>query len=621
METSNDRLFEGFPPVSPSEWEAKIQEDLKGADYEKKLIWKTPEGFRVKPYYTADDQKTLHYLQHDTGTFPFVRGDKTDGNAWEIRQDFRVTDIDTAVAKASIALQGGVGAIGFDLSAQAGLQYDEFKKLMSGIDFGSTSLHLITGEAGSGLLDYLIQFLDESGLPVPTGSLGFDPMAQLLCTGAFFNSEEADFSVLDKVLLSAGNELPGFRVLPIGSQHFGNAGASAVQELAYGLAIAAEYLTRLTATGHAPADVARHIQWNLGVGSSYFIEIAKVRAARLLFSHMLTAYGEKPETAVFIHSITTTWNKTLFDPHVNMLRLTTEAMAAVLGGCNSLLVNPFDSVFREPGDFSERIARNTQVILKEESYFDKVNDPSAGSYYIESLTDSLVEHAWKLFLQVSDEGGFVAAFKAGSIQKEVAETAGQRRQMLASRKEILLGTNQYPNSNEQAGNTWDPEIAFRTPGSAASQVAEPLSFGRAATDFERLRLAVEMHPGGSPSAFMLTYGHLAMRLARSQFSCNFFACAGYRVIDNLGFPSAAEGVKAALLARAEVVVVCSSDEEYMTLVPEIKNLIGDKALVVVAGAPACMDELKQQGISEFIHVRSNVLETLRAFSRKLGINI
>jgi methylmalonyl-CoA mutase len=296
-------------------------------------------------------------------------------------------------------------------------------------------------------------------------------------------------------------------------------------------------------------------------------------------------------------------------------------MAAVLGGCNSLLVNPFDSIFRQPADFSERIARNTQVILKEESYFDKVNDPAAGSYYIESLTDSLVEHAWKQFLQISDKGGFVASFKTGSVQKEIAETAEQRRQMLASRREILLGTNQYPNAGEQAGGDWDPEIAFSQPGKAVSPVAEPLSFGRAATDFEKLRLAVEKHPGGKPSAFMLTYGHLAMRLARSQFSCNFFACAGYKVIDNLGFATAAEGVKAALHAKADIIVVCSSDDEYATVVPEVKKLVGDKAGIVVAGAPACMDELKQQGINDFIHVRSNVLETLQTISRKLGIKI
>jgi methylmalonyl-CoA mutase len=621
MEQSNDRLFEGFPPVTPAEWEAKIQEDLKGADYEKKLIWKTLEGFRVKPYYTADDLKALSYLQQEPGAFPFVRSNKSGSNAWEIRQDFRVTDAETAAAKAALAVRGGADAIGFDLRGATNTDMAGLKQLVSGIDNSKVSLHLITGDDGPALLDHLVQYLEERGSAKISGSLCFDPMGQLAVTGAFFRSEADDFSRLDKVLLTAENELDGFRVLPVSSYLFGNAGATAVQELAFGLAMAAEYFDRLTASGHTPAEVARHIQWNLGSGSGYFMEIAKVRAARLLFSHLAEAYGEKPEASVFIHSITTSWNKTLYDPHVNMLRLTTEAMAAVLGGCDSLLVNPFDAAFRAPGDFSERIARNTQIILKEESYLDKVVDPAAGSYYIESLTDSLVEHAWNRFLQIADTGGFVAAMKAGTLQQEVAATAQQRRQMVASRREILLGTNQYPNTPEAAGDSFDPELAWPKPQTAAKPVAEPLSFGRAAEDFERLRLASEKHPGGRPSAFMLTYGNLAMRLARAQFSGNFFACAGYKVTDNLGFSSAADGVKAALDAKADIIVVCSSDEEYATLAPEVKRLAGGKALIVIAGAPACMEELKSQGIQDFIHVRSNVLETLQQFSRKLGIHI
>jgi methylmalonyl-CoA mutase len=444
-------------------------------------------------------------------------------------------------------------------------------------------------------------------------------MGQLAATGGFYYSEKEDFDNADKMLLAAVNELTGMRVLPVNSYLFGNAGASAVQELAIGLSMAAEYMARLSDAGHDVTDVAQNIQWNLGVGSSYFIEIARVRAARVLFSHLLSAFDGRNEKPVYIHSVTTDWNKTLYDAHVNMLRLTTEAMAAVLGGCNSLLVKPFDAAFREPDEFSERMARNVQSILKEEAYFDKVADPAAGSYYIESLTHSLVEHAWKHFLEIEEKGGYVKAFISGFIGSEIKATGEQRRQMVATRRENLLGTNQYPNANDAMKEEIVEEIAFFVPERAADPIAEPLFMGRAALEFEKLRLATENSPKGRPKVFMLTYGNVAIRLARSQFAGNFFACAGYEIIDNRGFCSADEGVESAMKAGAQVIVVCSSDEEYPEIAPEVFEKVKDRAIVVVAGDPACKDDLEKAGISEFIHVRSNLLERLKHFHHKLGI--
>ena len=619
------KLFTDFPPVSTAEWEAKIREDLKGADYEKKLVWKTLEGFKVKPYYTAGDLEDLQYLEQPPGSFPFVRGNKTTGNDWEIRQDIMVSDIATAVQKAASAIERGATAIGFDLVNKGDLYYHDFKQLISDIDLTRVRLNLLAGESAADILDFLLRAMEERNIPANMlkGSLSYDPMGQLTCTGGFYRSEQGDFETSEQLLLSAENELPGFRVLPVNSYLFSNAGASAVQELAFALAMSAEYLTRLTDMGHSAPDIAGHMQWNMGVGSNYFMEIAKIRAARLLFSRMTEAYesGSAVSAPVFIHSITTDWNKTLYDPNVNMLRLTTEAMAAVLGGCDSLLVKPYDTWFREPGDFSERVSRNIQVILKEESHFNKVADPAAGSYFIESLTHSLAEHAWQLFLATDAQGGYVKAFVSGFVQEEILKTAVLRKQMIASRREVMLGTNQYPNANERIMEQVDPARAFSTCEKAAGQVAEPLVTTRGAVDFERLRLAAEKHPGGRPRVFMLTYGNLAMRLARSQFSTNFFACAGYEVTDNLGFDAAGEGVKAAMDARADIIVLCSSDDEYATLAPLVAEQVNGRALLVVAGAPACMDELKQKGIHDFIHVRSNVLETLAGFHKKLGISI
>jgi methylmalonyl-CoA mutase len=625
MEDHNEKLFTGFPIVSNAAWEAKIKEDLKGADYEKKLIWKTLENIRIKPYYTAEDLVELPFTDNQPGCFPFVRGNKTTSNNWEIRQDFRVFNIDSALTGALMAVERGATAIGFDLSARGGdLYFHDFRKLIEAFAGKDISLHFQAGEISSDIMDYLLKALEELRRPSSElkGSLGFDPMGTLARSGAFYRSLEEDFRDADRLLLSAENEMPQFRVLAVNSHLFSDSGATIVQELAFGLAMAAEHLTRLTAMGHSAEDIARHLQWNMGVGPEYFMEIAKVRAARLLFSALLSAYDQNrtQETSVFIHSITTDWNKTLYDPNVNLLRLTTEAMAAILGGCNSLLVKPYDSWYREPGDFSERIARNIQIILKEEAYLDKVIDPPAGSYYIETLTGAIMESAWQLFLKVDEQGGFIKAFTGGIIMDEIRKTVARRMEMVSTRKEVLVGTNQYPNTNEVILEQVNPEIAFARLAENPGRMAEPLIPARAAEGFEKLRLAVEKHDGGRPKVFMLTYGNLAMRLARAQFASNFFACAGYEILNNPGFKTVAEGVNAALKAKARVVVLCSSDDEYPKIAPDVAALLGDKAIVVIAGAPASMEELKQKGISEFIHVRSNVLETLQHFHERLVIN-
>jgi methylmalonyl-CoA mutase len=447
-------------------------------------------------------------------------------------------------------------------------------------------------------------------------------MGHLAISGGYYYSEEDDMADAGKMLTEV-KDIPNLRVLAVNSHVFSDTGATIVQELAYGLSMISAYMNALTDQGHAVESIARHMQWNMGIGSDYFMEIAKIRAARMLFSALASSYNnqEAISQSVFIHSITTRWNKTLYDPNVNMLRLTTEAMSASLGGCNSLLVEPFDAVYNEPSDLSERLARNIQIVLKEESYFNRVMDPAAGSYYIESLTNALVEQAWNQFMQIEDQGGYIKAIVSGTIQKDIESTVQRRMEMVASRREILLGTNQFPNVNETINGCIAEETAFPGENGNAEKVANPIIRKRAAMDFEKLRLAVEKRRTPRPRVFMLTYGSLAMRLARSQFSGNFFACGGYEIIDNHGFKSAEEGVNAAFEAKADIIVICSSDDEYTEIAPAVVDLVKDKAIVVVAGAPANMEELKQKGIQEFIHIRSNVLETLKGFHKKLGIEI
>jgi methylmalonyl-CoA mutase len=346
------------------------------------------------------------------------------------------------------------------------------------------------------------------------------------------------------------------------------------------------------------------------------MELAKFRAARMLWAQIVEQYkpASLESAKMHVNAITSQFNQTVFDAHVNLLRSQTEAMSAALAGVDSITVTPFDTPYKTPDTFSERIARNQQFLLKEESHLDKVIDPAGGSYYVETLTVSIAKEAWKLFLDVESKGGFIACVADGSVQDAVNASCAKRHTDVARRKEILLGSNQYPNINEMAANK------IETTGCSCSCSAEKgphaLSMKRAATDFEELRLATE-RAANRPKVFMLTIGNLAMRLARAQFSTNFFGCAGYEIIDNLGFNTVEEGVDAALAKGADIVVLCSSDDEYAELAPAAFKYLNGRAEFVVAGAPACMEDLKAVGITEYVHVRCNVLETLQAFNAKL----
>ena len=422
-------------------------------------------------------------------------------------------------------------------------------------------------------------------------------------------------------LLETVKIIPNMQVLAVDSFMLCNAGAYIYQELGYALSWGAEWMTMLTEAGVKADEAARRIKFNMGVSSNYFMEIAKFRAARMLWAQIVEQYKpeSKQSSKMMCHAVTSRYNQTIYDAHVNLLRSQTESMSAALAGVDSITTTPFDVPYKNPDAFSERIARNQQFLLKEESHLDKVVDPAGGSYYVETLTVSLANEAWKLFLEIEEKGGFLACINDCTVQKAVNETSAKRHTDVARRKEILLGTNQYPNINETAAQKIENSgcaCGCNHDDKEKAEEGEGLSMKRAASDFEALRLATEA-ASNRPKVFMLTIGNLAMRLARAQFSTNFFGCAGYEIVDNLGFKTVQEGVDAALAQNADVIVLCSSDDEYAELAPEAFKYLDGRAMFVVAGAPACMEDLKAAGINDFIHVRVNVLETLQAFNAKL----
>ncbi|NMC41124.1 MAG: methylmalonyl-CoA mutase small subunit, partial [Bacteroidales bacterium] len=401
---------------------------------------------------------------------------------------------------------------------------------------------------------------------------------------------------------------------------FSDAGSDTVQELAFGLSMGNEYIAALAARGISSDLALSRLKFGFGTGSNYFFEIAKLRAARLLWS-VIAGKWEPHDTActrMCIHSRTTRWNKTIFDPWVNMLRTQTEAMSAVIGGADSLTVEPFDTVFREPQEFSERIARNQQLLLKEEAYFSKVADPGGGSYYIGQLTRILAENAWRLFVETENRGGFLAALKDGFIQQKIKETASARRKNIAARKEVLTGTTQYPLPDESIPEGFSAGRAFTEHPPQADTEVEPLLIARGAEEIEKLRLAA-VNSGKRPVIFLLPAGNPVMAVTRSQFSLNFFASGGYRVSVNPVFETVGEGVKKAVAAKASVIVLCSSDDDYHRLAPELVSAAPAGIIPVIAGNPPAAEEIKKIGIKYFISIHSDLVETIRMFHKLTGI--
>lgn len=624
------KLFAEFPPVSTEQWEEVITKDLKGADYEKKLVWKTAEGFNIRPYYRAEDLKNLKFLNAGVGQFPYVRSVKKCNN-WRIMQTVWEVDPAKANEKARNAIANGAQSVSFTVNGKI-MKSDDLDVLLDGIDLENVEI-IIRGCEVKMVAGLVIDKAERENWDVDKSRVVFvcDPLMKLLSLrGGFPYSEDGVmvFSALQGLIARCA-KYRKWRFINVNAYNFQYAGATIVQELAFALAVGHEYLVKMTNLKLTVDQVAQSLRFVFAVSPDYFMEIAKLRAARMLWANIVKAYSPKEEDSLkmMIHAATSRWSMTKYDPYVNMLRGTTEAMSASIAGVHSLEVLPFDITYQQPTEFSYRIARNVQLLLKHESHFDNVTDPAGGSYYIENLTNEIAEQAWALFKEIEQRGGYIQAFKSGYIKEQIDASAEKKNKQIATRRMTLLGTNQFPNFSEKMDNCADNDLCSSAQGFGfdgacydfdVEAETDPIHIYRAAEPFEELRSKVDAS-GKEPHAFMLTCGTLGMARARSQFSSNFFGCAGIRIIDNTFFQSVEEGAKAALESGAEIVVVCAADDDYAQLAPKAKEIIGDKAILVVAGAPASQPELEAKGIKNFISVRSNVLETLKQYVKDLGI--
>ena len=431
---NKEKLFSEFQAPTTQEWLDKIEVDLKGADFQKRLVWRTNEGFNVQPFYRREDLANLKTPDALPGEFPFVRGNKKDSNEWYVRQNIVVNDPAEANKKALDILNKGVDSIGFKLG-HAELSAEFIETLLKDIrlDIVEVSYRACLRHALQ-LADLLVAYFEQMGYDKEkiVGGIGFDPIERMLMKGKDSTFLLADMPKLVEKL----KDYPNLRCVMVHSDLLNNSGAYIVQELGYALAWGNEYLQQLTDAGVDVDLAAKKIKFYMGFSENYFMEIAKFRAARLLWAQIVKQYEPKCDCAckMIINASTSTYNQTVFDSYVNLLRSQTEAMSAALGGVHSMVVTPFDAPYEKPTDFSERIARNQQLLIKEEAHFDRIVDASAGSYYIEHLTDALAQEAWKIFLKVEEEGGFLEAVKKGTVQEDINATNVKRHGDAAKRK-------------------------------------------------------------------------------------------------------------------------------------------------------------------------------------------
>ena len=688
-------LFEEFEAVTRKRWMDLVQEDLKGADFDKKLVWRSYEGFSVQPMYFREDMEKLEHLGSMPGFAPYLRGSRLSGNtenAWTISQTHSATDTEELLEELERGVAGGQRRAGLRFHAllQTGKKLQSMDTLPDdGVWMPSTDVFTVFLRELPALEGIDLHAGISSPMFVPLAAdaevnglnVGYDPVAILTQEGSLPWSEDTVFRVMADSVRYASKHLPDSTVVGISGEPWHNAGASAVEEIACVLATGVEYLHQLQERGVDAQTAARFIRFTFPVGSTFFMEVAKLRAVRALWTRVLGAFlPDEPASAPMnLHVCGSRWTHTVHDPYVNMLRSTVQAMAGAIGGAESMDIAPFDDVAGSPGAFSRRIARNLQIILKEEARLSQVADAAAGSYYVEHLTESLMQHAWEMFREIEKRGGMLAALKDGFVQERITGTAGKKKENISRRRDVIVGTNQYPNLSEKplarseakkiANSTLRErfEEALRERGDIASVQAafsaavsdaeanvveamhaalsggmtipelhdvlrapseapaiEPLQAFRASEDFERLRASVERSEK-KPRVFLATYGAVNWSRARATFASGFFGAAGMEIVDNLGFPTAVDAARAAVENKADIVVACSEDAAYRETIPEMMDVLraaDHPMLLVVAGNPVDdVPALQEAGVHAFIHIKADVGATLADTLRTLGIEI
>jgi methylmalonyl-CoA mutase len=704
--TNQNELLSEFSIPTYEEWKKAAEDALKGVPFEKKLITKTYENIDLQPIYNVSDRDIVAYTAESLpGSFPYTRGicaSGYKGKAWDISQAFSYplpTMLNKALKEDLQCGQTGITISACNCRAMSDkcdckcecedfvcscVQINDIKDLedlFDGIDITKYSIKFLQTCPVPYSLELATLFIayckkhniKSSDLRV---NFGFDITPFIVRNGNLSNPIELildDMAALVKLANASGDK---FSAISIDGCTYHNSGANAVQEIAYSVATGVYYIKELMNRGLGIDEIAKNIHFNFSSGVKFFIEISKLRAARIIWAKIIKSFGGNEDSQkMIIHAFTSKINKTKFDPYVNILRGTTEGLAAVLSGACSLNIGTFDEELGMPSDFSRRIARNVQNILKDEAHLIDTIDPAGGSYYIETLTDKFATESWKIFREVEGIGCIFEALHQGKIQADIEAVVAKRQDNIANRRDVILGTNKHPNLIEKpveglvkvtpaeakkhieevksrkktadfAGiwkSPWNERaekmIEAYSNGAILADIwlakeqkdcktewSKPIPAFRAAELFEGLRNAADTYKaktGKVPQIYFEAFGLLKQYKPRVDFSTDFFAVAGFDIIVGKGFENATDAIANIGNISAPVVVICSNDDIYPEVVPAYAEALKKQKpdiKLFLAGLPKdFVDSFKAAGVDEFIHIKSNVYETLSKLFAAIGI--
>ncbi len=683
MTTPAERLLTEFPEHTYEQWHAAAEALLKGAPFEKRLVSKTYEDITIQPIYRREDIANLEHRKHFPGSGSLVRGSHAQGfleTGWEVSQELKAATPADLNALIHEGINGGQSELNITVGCgqaeccTGGVSIstaDDVKTALNGVAVDAVSTYWQCGASSVPVAALVIAAADQLGVPASALRGGFenDPLGDLVAKGALRQSLKTRFDHMAALTAYAAKNAPQLRTITIKGDVYHNSGATATQELGYVIATLVTYLEEMQARGLAPETVLPHVRIRLAVGSDYFMEIAKIRAARWLWSKVAAAYGVAA-APVHIHASTSKWNKTTYDAHTNMLRVTSEAFAAVVAGVDSLHIGPYNEIAGHTDEFSRRIARNLHTILREECGLDRVIDPAGGSTYIEWLTDQIAAKSWGIFQDIEKQGGMPAALESGSVQQAVEAVRMAKFKSIRIRKDKIVGSNMYPDlkgkklaivapectAGQSAADAPKPQPADVTASADATMVEQAIAAAkngaskssiavaiglpnhegaptvtalephRAAEEYEALRdasAAFAAKTGAAPAILQLNMGPSGKYRLRADWTAAFFEAAGFAVDGARDFLTQEDALKALAESSSNIAVITSDDKTYeetvAPLAAAVKAAKPDLTLLV-AGAPGDVEAAwRAAGVDDFVNVRSNNYELNEQLLKKAGV--
>ena len=681
MSDPAQNLLAEFPEHTYEQWHAAAEALLKGASFEKLLVSTTYEDITIQPIYRYEDIANLKPRRDFPGSGSLIRGSHAEGflkAGWEVSQELKAASPAELNSMIHEGLSGGQSELNIAVGCgqaeccKGGVALhtvDDVKTALAGVAVDAVSTYWQTGASSVPVAALVIAAAEQLGIPAAKLRGGFenDPLGELVARGALHQSLNSRFDHMAALTAYAMESAPQLRTITVKGDVYHNAGATATQELAYIVATLVCYFEEMKARGLFPEGVLPHVRIRLAVGSDYFMEISKIRAARWLWSKVAAAYGVE-NAPVHIHASTSKWNKTTYDAHTNMLRVTAEAFAAVIGGVDSLHIGPFDEISGTTDEFSRRIARNIHTILREECGLDRVIDPGGGSTYIEWLTDRIAAKSWEIFQGIEKQGGMLACLEDGSVQQSVEAVCKVKFENIRRRKDKIVGVNMYPDLKGKKLKVLSPECkAAKAPPSmpepapvtasadasmveqaiaaaknGANKVSIAIATGltnsdgaptitalpahRAAEEYEALRdasAAFTAKTGAAPGILQLNIGPSGRYRLRADWTSSFFEAAGFSVDGARDFPSIGDAVDALKSSKAGIAVITSDDATYQESVAPLAaaaKFVRPDLTLLVAGAPGDHDAAwRAAGVDEFVNVRSNNYELNHQLLKGAGV--